>query len=252
MAGPVFYDMVMETSTTESTGTYTLAGAVSGHRTFSVVGDGNTCYYRAQGVDGSGVPNGGWEVGKGTYTAAGTLLARTSILSSSNGNNAMAWAAGTKRIALVSPAAMFGHYYTEVTNSGAGGDTINATTSAKITTALNTVVENPMTWWDTTNKKFLPTVGGLYRFTARANLVSLAADKEFILMLYKNGSEARRGIRMLGAGASASPGGEVNGVIRLNGSTDYVEVWMYNGDSSARDVEAVAASCRLEAQYIGP
>lgn len=105
MAGPLFYDRVMETSTTTSTGTYTLAGAVTGFQSFAAVGNANACYYCAQDVDTSGTPTGGWEVGTGTYTVSGTTLARTAILASSNSNSAVNWSAGTRRIFLVLPAA---------------------------------------------------------------------------------------------------------------------------------------------------
>jgi len=95
----------METSTTTGTGTYTLAGAVTGFQSFSGLGDSNSCYYSAEAVDANGNPSGDWEVGIGTYTSAGTTLSRDTILKSSNSNNAVSWAAGTKRIFITLPAA---------------------------------------------------------------------------------------------------------------------------------------------------
>ena len=92
----VIKDRVKESSTTTGTGTYTLAGAEAGHQTFSVIGDGNTTYYAA--TDGTY-----WEVGIGTYTASGTTLARTTILSSSNSNNAVNWTVGEKLIFVTQP-----------------------------------------------------------------------------------------------------------------------------------------------------
>jgi len=98
----VVKDRVKETTTTTGTGTYTLAGAATGFQSFSVVGNGNTTYYAA-------TDNTSWEVGIGTYTASGTTLARTSILASSNSNNAVNWSAGSKDIFVTYPAgpAMF-------------------------------------------------------------------------------------------------------------------------------------------------
>ena len=92
----VIKDRVKESSTTTGTGTYTLAGAEAGHQTFSAIGDGNTTYYAA--TDGTY-----WEVGIGTYTASGTTLARTTILSSSNSDNAVNWTAGEKLIFVTQP-----------------------------------------------------------------------------------------------------------------------------------------------------
>ena len=92
----VIKDRVKETTTTTGTGTYTLAGAEVGFQSFSTIGNGNTTYYT--------VTNGGdWEVGIGTYTASGTTLARTTILSSSNSNNAVSWSAGEKFVFVTQP-----------------------------------------------------------------------------------------------------------------------------------------------------
>ena len=75
----VVYDRVQETTTTSGTGSVTLLGAVSGFQSFAVVGNGNTTYYTI--TDGAA-----WEVGIGTYSTPGPTLARTTILSNSNGN----------------------------------------------------------------------------------------------------------------------------------------------------------------------
>lgn len=93
----VIKDRVKETSTTTGTGTYTLAGAVTGFEAFSEVGDGNTTYYAC--TDGTD-----FEVGIGTYTSSGTTLARTTILQSSNSDNAVNWTSGTRTLFCTLPA----------------------------------------------------------------------------------------------------------------------------------------------------
>ena len=92
----VIKDRVKETTTTTGTGTYTLAGAEVGFQSFSTIGNGNTTYYTV--TDG-----GDWEVGIGTYTASGTTLARGTILSSSNNDNAVNWSAGEKSVFVTQP-----------------------------------------------------------------------------------------------------------------------------------------------------
>lgn len=94
----VIKDRVKETTTTTGTGTYTLAGAEVGFQAFSAIGDGNTTYYTVTNAAGD------WEVGIGTYTASGTTLARTTILSSSNGGSAVDWSAGEKQVFVTQPA----------------------------------------------------------------------------------------------------------------------------------------------------
>jgi hypothetical protein len=93
----VLRDRVKETTTTTGTGTYTLAGAMTGFESFGSVGNSNTTYYGCS--DGTN-----FEVGIGTYTASGTTLARTAILQSSNSDNAVSWGSGTKTIFCTLPA----------------------------------------------------------------------------------------------------------------------------------------------------
>jgi len=95
----VVKDRVKETSTTTGTGTLTLAGAVGGFQSFSVIGDGNTCYYAIYDADA-----GDWEVGLGTYTASGTTLSRDTILESSNSGAAVNFGAGEREVFVTYPA----------------------------------------------------------------------------------------------------------------------------------------------------
>ena len=93
----VVKDRVQETTSTEGTGTLTLDGAVEGFQTFSsAIGNTNTTYY-AISSDSSE-----FEIGIGTV-GAGTL-ARTTILASSNGGNAVSLSAGDKNVFCTQPA----------------------------------------------------------------------------------------------------------------------------------------------------
>lgn len=89
----VLADRVNETTTTAGTGTVTLAGAVSGYQSFSVIGNANTTYYTIAHQTASE-----WEVGIGTYTSSGTTLSRDTVLASSNSNNLVVFSAGTKNV----------------------------------------------------------------------------------------------------------------------------------------------------------
>lgn len=83
-------DRVKETSTTTGTGTYTLAGAMNGFRSFATIGNTNRCTYCVTNDTD-------WEVNEGVYTAAGTTLSRDKFLASSTGS-AINWTAGTRRV----------------------------------------------------------------------------------------------------------------------------------------------------------
>lgn len=94
-------DRVKDTTTTTGTGTFTLANsAPTTFRTFgSVCSTGDTIFYACVHRTADE-----WEVGLGTYTAAGTTLARTTVISSSNGNALVSFSAGTKDVFNTIPA----------------------------------------------------------------------------------------------------------------------------------------------------
>ena len=96
----VLNDRVKETTTTTGTGTFTLAGAVTGFETFGTgVGNSNTTYY-AVTLPGTAE----FEVGLGTLSSDSSTLARTTVISSSNSDSAVNFSAGTKTIFCTLPA----------------------------------------------------------------------------------------------------------------------------------------------------
>jgi hypothetical protein len=130
-------DRVKETTTTTGTGTITLAGAVSGFQSFSVIGDGNETFYTIAG-------GGEFEVGIGTYTLSGTTLSRDTVLESSNSGSLVDFSAGTKDVFVTYPA--------ERTITGGGGGigalVVNATTVTQnytIATGTNAQSVGPIT-----------------------------------------------------------------------------------------------------------
>ena len=98
----VIKDRVQETSTTNGTGDITLAGAVSGFKSFAttmLVGD--TTYYAI--INGAiAVPE--WEIGLGTYSALNTLTRTTVLANSLNTTATMNFTAGTKFVFQDAPA----------------------------------------------------------------------------------------------------------------------------------------------------
>ena len=93
---PLLADRVQETTNTVGTGTLTLAGAVTGYRTFNVVfANGNVVFYTID--DGLG----NWEVGYGTV-GTGTL-SRDTVLDSSNAGALVSFNAGSKRVFCTAP-----------------------------------------------------------------------------------------------------------------------------------------------------
>ena len=97
----MYRDRVYETSTTTGTGSFTLAGAVTGYQTFSAAFGTNQAYYL---ISNSGALA-EWEVG--SFTVSTTTLARVAgnVLSGSSGAGTLvSFTAGTKNVYNVIPA----------------------------------------------------------------------------------------------------------------------------------------------------
>ena len=96
----VINDRVKETTTTTGTGAVSLGGATTGFETFAAgIGNSNTTYY----VIAHQTAN-EWEVGLGTLDGDSSDLARTTVISSSNSDSAVDFAAGTKDVFCTVPA----------------------------------------------------------------------------------------------------------------------------------------------------
>jgi hypothetical protein len=113
----VLADRVKATTTTTGTGAVSLGASPTGFQSFAAVGDGNTTYYAISG-------GAQWEVGVGTYTAAGPSLSRDTVLSSSSANALVNFSAGTKEVFVTLPAAQAsgGISYTRFTANTTASD----------------------------------------------------------------------------------------------------------------------------------
>ena len=81
-----------------------------------------------------------------------------------------------------------------------------------------------------TNYRFTPTVAGYYNITGGAR-VSATALTDFVLVIYKNGSEYKRGSGWLMTASTVQL--TCANLVYLNGSTDYVEIYVYTSATSS-------------------
>ena len=152
----VLKDRVKETTTTTGTGTVTLAGAAAGFQSFAAVGDGNQTFYAI-----ADATSGDWEVGVGTYTASGTTLSRTTVVSSSNAGSLVNFSAGTKDVFVTYPSSRA--VYLDAAGSAVTTLDIGTlgTSTANITTAnitAGTVSTTPTSANDLVNKTYVDTL----------------------------------------------------------------------------------------------
>jgi hypothetical protein len=156
----VVKDRVKETTTSTGTGTITLAGAVAGFQSFSVIGDANTTYYAIVGPTE-------WEVGVGTYTASGTTLSRDTVLESSNANALVNFSAGEKEVFVTYPA-----------DRAVDTELVQTLTNKSLTepTIVGTIIEDRFTIVDGASVDIDPANGSLQSWTLGASRTPTATN----------------------------------------------------------------------------
>ena len=200
----VLKDRVKETTVTTGTGTVTLAGAVTGFQSFAAIGNGNETYYVI-----SDTATGDWEVGIGTYTASGTTLSRTTVLSSSNGGSLVPFGAGSKDVFVSYPSSRSvyldtaGSAVTVLDIGTLGTGTANITT-ANIT--AGTVSTTPTNNTDIVNKQYADAIASGIHFH---EAVDYATAAPLPACTYSNGV----------GGVGATLTGNVNGALTVDSYT---------------------------------
>ena len=85
---------------------------------------------------------------------------------------------------------------------------------------------------NTTNYRYTPSVEGYYLVTMTGYLATMADAKSALSSIYKNGGEIQRGVQTV-QGATGDHTSNATTLVYMNGSTDYLEfyVWQFNGNS---------------------
>jgi hypothetical protein len=113
------------------------------------------------------------------------------------------------------------------TQVGAPSFSANAGSSQSISNGTATKLLYATEDWDTNSNyassTFTPTVAGYYQVSVS---VYIGGTNNMELAIRKNGSEYMRFSQLSGYNICGS------GIVYFNGSTDYVEAWMFNGHGS--------------------
>lgn len=103
--------------------------------------------------------------------------------------------------------------------------TVTNATATKL--QMNTEVFDTNNNYDpVTNFRFTPTVAGYYSIIASATLFSTTASQRINTSFYKNGVSYKIGSNAA-AGGLSFPTSEASTILYMNGSTDFVEVYVY-------------------------
>jgi len=200
----VLADRVRETSATTGTGTITLAGAVYGYQSFAAIGNGNATYYTIYDQT-----SGAWEVGIGTYTASGTTLSRTTVLSSSNSGSLVPFGVGTKDVFVTYPSER--SVYRDTANvytvqQAFDALTANTAVIGGVTLTTGTISTAPVNNTDIVNKQYADAIASGIHFH---EAVAYATTAALPASTYNNGT----------SGVGATLTGNANGALTVDGYT---------------------------------
>lgn len=214
-------DRCKETTSTTGTGSLTLTGAVTGFvamadATAGLTSNGDTSWFCAENCAE-------WELFLGTRTSS-TVLARTTVLASSNAGAAVSFTVAPTVFSVVPAAALVaGKAPAFHATLSADQTSITAATFTKVN--LNTEEFDTNGCYDNaTNYRFTPNVPGYYEFIWHlfSNSTTLTAISA---VLRKNGATVSES--PFAAVASAAQRTAASRLIYMNGTTDYVELWGY-------------------------
>ena len=96
--------------------------------------------------------------------------------------------------------------------------------------ALNTKEFDTNSNFNTSTNRFTPTVAGYYQISGGVAGVSAITTGEYLISIWKNGNEYKRGIDMPNGASLYSL--QVSSLVYFNGSTDYIELYCYNNAGS--------------------
>ena len=208
-------DRCKETTSTTGSGNLTLTGAVAGFVSVAsgLAANGDTGWFCAE----AGTQ---WEVFLGTRVSA-TVLARTTVISSSNGGAAVNFSSPPVVFSTV-PARQFVGPAFRAYRSG-GNQSL--TSGAFVKCLLNATEFDTDALFDTSQNRFTPNVAGYYRFEW---IVSVNASSGLTVgfgVLGKNGAACSNGAYAAQIYNYMQSSGSA--LVYLNGTTDYVDLSAY-------------------------
>lgn len=109
---------------------------------------------------------------------------------------------------------------------------------------LNTIIEDQNNWFDISLSRFKPTIPGLFECTASAFINS--NTNRWSLGMYLNSSTVVKD----GYGSTGDSGASTTGLIRLNGTTDYIDVRVYTFSAGSTTVYGALANTYLDCHWV--
>ena len=163
-------------------------------------------------------------VDRGNITAAAGDLIFNSNVNSPQVYNGTTWSTVT----VAGPA--FGAYADDT------GQTITSGSQQKVLFQVEEFDTNS----NFASSRFTPTVTGYYQLNAQVRLDGASGTGEMMIVLWKNGSEFKRGTNQQGSNIAANFWAmQISSVVYANGTDDYFEIYVQQGLGSNVSVTAV-------------
>jgi hypothetical protein len=206
----VINDRVKETTTTTGTGAVSLGGAVTGFETFAAgVGNSNTTYYCIAHQDQAE-----FEVGLGTLDGDSSDLTRTTIISSSNSDNAVNFSAGTKDVFCTIPASKL--VFED------GSDNLNISSLKNTSLVVGRDADNDIDF--ATDNNIIFRAAGADQIVLKDGVLEPVTDDDVAL----GTSGTKRFTNLFLSGSLNAPGGaDIGGNLNINGA---FEIDVASGD----------------------
>jgi hypothetical protein len=116
--------------------------------------------------------------------------------------------------------------------------------------AFNHALFDPDSCFDTvTNFRYQPKVPGKYLVLASAGWQTNPGANETSVVIRKNGADYHVGVDQVSTGFFINT---VLGLIDMNGTSDYLEVWLFQGNVSAQTLDGLTSRTWINAQRTGP
>jgi hypothetical protein len=109
------------------------------------------------------------------------------------------------------------------------GQTISASTTAKVN--YGTADFDTNSNFNVSTSTFTPTVAGYYQFNGFALGNNATVAGGYSIYIYKNGGNWKRGTNIT-TSSTANVSLQVNDIIYMNGTTDYVQIYVSNSTGS--------------------
>jgi len=110
--------------------------------------------------------------------------------------------------------------------------------------------------FDTSASRFTPTVAGYYQVNLAARLqpASISSNGEILTAVFKNGYQYKRGFNSFGnltsqiANSYIMP--QVNVIVYMNGSTDYIEGYFYQSTGNSQTLSGFSQGTYFQAVLV--